>query len=84
MFGGLAFMISGNMLCAVGKEHLMVRVGHDQYEEALAQPHAKVMRFTGRTMPGYVTVEPEGYSTERAVAKWIAVALRFVATLPPK
>lgn len=84
MFGGLAFMVSGNMLCAVGKEHLMVRVGPNQYQDALRRPHATPMRFTGRTMPGYVTVEPQGYSTGQAIAQWVAIALRFVTTLPPK
>jgi len=84
MFGGLAFMVSGNMLCAVGADHLMVRVGRDQYEDALRQPHAREMRFTGRAMPGYVTVDPPGYSSDEAVGRWVATALRFVITLPPK
>jgi len=84
MFGGLAFMVSGNMLCAVGADHLMVRVGRDQYDVALRKPHAEEMRFTGRAMPGYVTVNPPGYSSQRAVDQWIATALRFVTTLPPK
>jgi TfoX/Sxy family transcriptional regulator of competence genes len=84
MFGGLAFMVSGNMLCAVGADHLMVRVGREGYEEALRQPHATEMRFTGRAMPGYVTVEPPGYASDEAVARWIGMALRFVTTLPQK
>ena len=84
MFGGLAFIVSGNMLCAVGADHLMVRVGRDQYEDALRQAHAKEMRFTGRTMPGYVTVDPPGYSSDEDLRRWVATALRFVTTLPPK
>jgi TfoX/Sxy family transcriptional regulator of competence genes len=84
MFGGLAFMVSGNMLCAVGADHLMVRVGREQYEDALQQPHAGEMRFTGRAMPGYVTVDPGGYSADEALGRWVATALRFVTTLPPK
>jgi TfoX/Sxy family transcriptional regulator of competence genes len=84
MFGGLAFMVSGNMLCAVGADHLMLRVGPDQYEAALQRPHAAEMRFTGRPMRGYVTVDPAGYANPEAVAAWVATALRFVATLPPK
>ena len=71
MFGGLAFMVSGNMLCAVGADHLMVRVGRDQYEDALRRPHAKEMRFTGRAMPGYVTVEPQGYASPRDLRRWM-------------
>lgn len=84
MFGGLAFMVAGNMLCAVGADHLMVRVGHDQYDDAVKQPHASEMRFTGRSMKGYVTVDPPGYSSERALERWVATALRYVTTLPPK
>lgn len=84
MFGGLAFMVSGNMLCAVGADHLMVRVGPIQYESALRRAHAREMRFTGRPMRGYVTVAPPGYASKRAVAVWVASALRFVTSLPPK
>jgi TfoX/Sxy family transcriptional regulator of competence genes len=84
MFGGLAFMVNGNMLCAVGNDHLMVRVGPAQYETALRQPHAHEMRFTGRPMRGYLSVDPNGYATRDAVAAWVSAALAFVSTLPPK
>ena len=84
MFGGLAFMIGGNMLCAVGADHLMVRVGRDHHEKALLEPHAKEMRFTGRSMAGYVTVNPPGYDSEEALGRWIAAALEYVSKLPPK
>ena len=84
MFGGLAFMVGGNMLCAVGRDHLMVRVGEAGYETALAQPHAQEMRFTGRTMRGYVTVAPAGYTTREALQSWLQAALSFVGTLPRK
>lgn len=84
MFGGLAFMVSGNMLCAVGADHLMLRVGVEQYETTLRRPHVSKMRFTGRPMRGYVTIAPPGYSSKKAVAAWLATALSFVATLPAK
>ena len=84
MFGGLAFMVSGNMLCAVGIDHLMVRVGPTQYEAALRRPHAEEMSLTGRPMRGYVSVKPPGYSSRKALAAWIAKSLTFVASLPPK
>ena len=84
MFGGLAFMVAGNMLCAVGSDHLMVRVGRGQYEAALREPHVEEMRFTGRSMAGYVTVRPAGYNSDAAISKWISTALDFVSTLPPK
>jgi TfoX/Sxy family transcriptional regulator of competence genes len=84
MFGGIAFMVKGNMLCAVGKDHLMVRVGESGYDDALARPHASEMRFTGKPMRGYVTVDPAGYATPRAMRSWIRTALSFVETLPRK
>lgn len=84
MFGGLAFMIAGNMLCAVGADHLMVRVGRDRYAAALDQPHAKEMRFTGRSMKGYVTVDPAGYVADEDLQRWVETALSFVTTLPSK
>ena len=84
MFGGVAFMVRGNMICAVGKEHLMVRVGPVEYEAALRAPHAHPMRFTGKPMRGYITVDPAGYETRNGLSFWLEKALAFVLTLPPK
>jgi len=84
MFGGVAFMVRGNMLCAVGKKHLMVRVGLSEYEAALRVPHAHAMRFTGKPMRGYITVDPAGYETSDGLGFWLQKALTFVRTLPPK
>jgi TfoX/Sxy family transcriptional regulator of competence genes len=84
MFGGVAFMVRGNMICAVGKDHLMVRVGSAEYEAALRMPHAHEMRFTGRPMRGYVTVDPAGYETSKGLSDWLQKAVFFVCTLPPK
>ncbi len=68
MFGGLCFLVNGNMVCGVNKDGLMVRVGPERYEEALAQPHAGVMDVTGRTMKGFVRVDPAGSRTQKAVS----------------
>ena len=84
MFGGVAFMLRGNMLCAVGKNDLMVRVGPSGYEAALRLPHAHPMRFTGRPMRGYITVDTAGYETSDGLGLWLDKALAFVRTLPPK
>jgi len=84
MFGGVAFMVRGNMICAVGKEHLMVRVGPSEYEAALRAPHAHPMRFTGKPMRGYITVDPAGYETSSGLGFWLQKALAFVGTLPLK
>ncbi len=62
MFGGLCFMVNGGMCCGLTNAAFMVRVGPDQYEDALAQPHVRPMDFTGRPLAGLVYVDPSGYS----------------------
>ena len=84
MFGGLAFMVHGNMVCGVEGDRLMVRVGPDRYEEALSRPHAAPMDFTGRPMKGFVFVVPTGTSTETALKTWVQMGVQFALSLPPK
>ena len=84
MVGGLSFMVNGSMCCGVTGTALMVRVGREGYEGALAQPHTRPMKFAGRALSGFVCVDPEGYRTDRALAKWIQRGLDFVSTLPAK
>ena len=84
MFGGIAFMVNGHMSCGPVNDTLMVRVGPDLYEEALARPHAREMDFTGRSMKGFVYVSPEGVDTDERLAEWVSLSLEFVHTLPPK
>ena len=84
MFGGLAFMAHGNMVCGVEGDRLMVRVGPERYEEALGKPHVTLMDFTGRPMKGFVFVAPAGTSTETALKDWLEMGVQFSRTLPPK
>ncbi len=84
MFGGLAFMVNGHMCCGLANGNLMVRVGPDQYEDSLAQPHAREMDFTGRPMRGLVYVDPAGYQTDKNLQEWVQRGLNFVTSLPPK
>jgi len=84
MFGGLAFMVNGHMCCGIVGEDLVVRVGPEGQEEALSQPHARAMDFTGRPMKGFVYVGPAGYRTTNALRKWIQRGLHFALSLPPK
>ena len=84
MFGGIAFMLRGNMFCGIVRDDLMVRVGLERHEEALAQPHARPMDFTGRPMRGMVYVGPEGCRTDEALKRWVEQGLNFAATLPAK
>lgn len=84
MFGRLAFMISGNMCCGVVGEDLMVRVGPDAYDDALAQPGAKPMDFTGRPMRGMVYVSSKATSDDAVLAAWVERGAAFASSLPAK
>jgi hypothetical protein len=84
MFGGLAFMVGGHMCCGVIGNDLMVRVGPERLEDALARPHARVMDFTGRPSRGMVYVGAGGVGTTGAVAAWVNRGLSFVRSLPPR
>jgi TfoX/Sxy family transcriptional regulator of competence genes len=84
MFGGIAFMVRGNMCCGVIGDRLMLRVGPKGYEAALGRPHAKTMDFTGKPMKGLVYVEPAGFASPRDLKKWIDRALEFALSLPAK
>jgi TfoX/Sxy family transcriptional regulator of competence genes len=81
MFGGLAFLRNGRMFCGVVTDRLMVRVGPERYEEALARPYVRPMDFTGRPMKGYVFVEPAGCTREEDVAEWVRCGVSVVSKL---
>jgi TfoX/Sxy family transcriptional regulator of competence genes len=84
MFGGIAFMIGGNMAVGVIEDDLMVRLDPADAERALAEPHARPMDFTGRPMKGMVFVDATGTSTDDDLAGWVDAGADFAASLPPK
>ncbi|MEM7352340.1 MAG: TfoX/Sxy family protein [Acidobacteriota bacterium] len=84
MFGGLAFMLQGHMACGVSGDDLMLRVGPEAHEEALARPHARPMDFTGKPLRGFVYVDAEGFAEDEDLAEWVAMSTRFALSLPPK
>lgn len=84
MFGGIAFMLDGNMALGIVGESLMARVGPLRYADALALPHVRPMDFTGKPMKGYVYVDPPGIEEDAALENWITACSAFVASLPPK
>lgn len=84
MFGGLAFLLAGNMCCGVWQDFLICRVGPDAYAECLTRPGAGEFDITGRPMKGWVMVAPNGFATDRALQRWIAQAADFAASLPAK
>jgi len=83
MFGGIGFMLNGNLLLGASRRGLLVRVGKDGHQDALSRPAARPMVMRGRTMHGYIRVDREGLD-ERAVRSWVQLAVGFVKTLPPK
>lgn len=84
MFGGVAFMVGGHMSVGVIGDELMVRVGRDAHEEAIAQPHTREMDFTGKPMAGMVYVAGDGYRDDASLRAWIQRGLDFTSTLKPK
>jgi TfoX/Sxy family transcriptional regulator of competence genes len=84
MFGGLAFMVRGNMCCGVVGEELMVRVGADGHADALAAPHARPMDFTGRPMKGMVYVAREGVAADADLRGWVERGAAHARSLPAK
>jgi TfoX/Sxy family transcriptional regulator of competence genes len=84
MFGGIAFLLSGNMAVGVSREDLMVRVGKDQSDDALAQPHTRVFDMTGRPMRNWVLVEAAGVESDAQLSAWIGRGVAFARSLPPK
>jgi TfoX/Sxy family transcriptional regulator of competence genes len=84
MFGGVSFMLEGNMCCGVIEDNLVVRVGPGAYEAALREPFARPMDFTGRPLAGFVYVDRAGYEAPDALLRWIERGVEFVRTLPPR
>jgi TfoX/Sxy family transcriptional regulator of competence genes len=85
MFGGIGFLLNGNMLVGVREDSLLVRLSDDQGEEALKEPHVSAFKITGRsTMRGWVLVAPEGVADDDQLSGWVQRALKFVGKLPAK
>ena len=84
MFGGIGFLLNGNMLVGVWKDSLIARVGPDAYDDALLEPHVKEFDITGRAMKGWVLVAREGVEDDEQLNAWIQRAVKFVGKLPAK
>ena len=84
MFGGVGFLVNGNMACGVHKGNLIVRVGPERYQAALSKEHAGVFDMTGRPMTGWVMVTAPGFASEKELSDWVQQGLEFALSLPPK
>ena len=84
MFGGVGFMLQGNMACGVHSDYLIVRVGPERYEEALALPQTRVFDLSGRPMTGWITVAAKHLNSDEDLSAWLQQGVDFALTLPPK
>ena len=84
MFGGLAFLLSGNMSVGIIGDELMVRVGKDAHDEMVALPGARIMDFTGQEMKGWLVVGTPGIKKEEALGEWVERGVTFASSLPAK
>jgi hypothetical protein len=84
MFGGVGFLVQGNMACGVHGDDLIARVGSARYKEALDLPHTKPFDMTGRPMSGWVMVTPAGVANEEDLRAWVRQGLEYALSLPAK
>ena len=84
MFGCICFFLNGNALAGVWKDRLIARLGPDEGEAALREPHVRAFDITGRPMRNWVAVESEGVENDEQLTGWIDLALKFVKALPAK
>jgi TfoX/Sxy family transcriptional regulator of competence genes len=84
MFGGLGFLLDGNICCGAWKEFLILRLGDDAARQVLGEAHARPFDITGRAMRGWAMVAPAGWQNAASLRRWIAWAVEFTSTLPPK
>ena len=84
MFGGVGFLLHGNMACGVIDDGLIVRVKPEEQADLLKRANAKPFDFSGKPMKGWLVVEAEGYKTKKQLSEWIKLGVEFALTLPPK
>ncbi len=84
MFGGIGFLVNGNMACGVNKQDLIVRLSDQDFAAALKKPHVRIFDMTGRPMKGWILVSPAGYASEAALESWIEKGISFAKSLPSK
>jgi len=84
MFGGIGFLVNGNMACGIIKDDLIVRLSDDDFEKALKQKHVRIFDFSGRPMAGWIYVSAEGCKSDKALTEWMEKGIAFAKSLPKK
>ena len=84
MFGGVAFLLNGNMCCGVHADSMIVRLNPADTDKALSSKHVRIFDLTGRPMKGWILVDAKGLAKDGDLSKWMDMAVRYAASLPPK
>ena len=85
MFGGLAFLIGGNMsVSASGQGGMLLRCDPEETDSLVEEPHADRFEMRGRAMDGWLRIESEGVQTDELLERWVAIGVRYARSLPPK
>lgn len=84
MFGGVGFLVNGNMACGVHKDSLIARIKPDTTAAALKLPNVRPFDITGKPMQGWILVSAAGCRTEAALEKWVGESVAFAKSLPAK
>jgi TfoX/Sxy family transcriptional regulator of competence genes len=84
MFGGIAFLLGGNLAVGVRGDDMMVRVGAERAPEALERPHARQSYMGEREMKGWILVAPDGVATDADLAGWVRRGADYARSLPAK
>ena len=84
MFGGVGYLLHGNMACGVIQDDLIVRIDPQEQPALLKKPHVKLFDMTGRPMKGWLVVEPDGIKTAKQLGTWVKLGVEFAMTLPAK
>jgi TfoX/Sxy family transcriptional regulator of competence genes len=84
MFGGIAFMIGGNMAVGVSGDELMVRIGKEAHDDLVTEPGARTFDMSARPMRGWLSVSAEGFGTDASLDSWIGRGVSYAESLPPK
>jgi TfoX/Sxy family transcriptional regulator of competence genes len=84
MFGGICYLLNGNMACGILKEDLIVRVGPKKYKDYLKKPHTRKFDITGKPMKGWIMVTYKGLESDKELLKWVRLGVNFALSLPRK
>ena len=84
MFGGIGFLVNGNMACGVNKQDLIVRLNDSDFQIAIQKPHVRVFDLGGRPMKAWILISPEGCVGKKVLLRWLDKGIAQASSLPPK